>query len=99
MSYIVLAVTSRVLQQVTTGNVFQRQLAIRERSAELSRINDATAQNQKPVKLNGAFVLSVGDTGAIWEVHQAAGTQADDFADLFNLLARRPGVAVRFDAE
>jgi hypothetical protein len=46
--------------------------------------------------VNGVFELSVGDSGAIWGAHQGAGLQAEDFASLFDLLARRPDLPVTF---
>jgi hypothetical protein len=97
MPHITLAVTDRVIQQVDAGHDYQRQLAVQGASPDLRALIDtASANNQVPVAVCGVFALSVGDTGAIWESHQAAGHQADDFADLYALLARRPNVPVTF---
>jgi hypothetical protein len=87
MAYITLAVTNPVLRQVNAGHPGQRQIAIRDASPELlGVIRAATAKNQAPIAVNGVFELSVGDTGAIWGNHQAAGLQAKDFASLYDLL-------------
>ena len=97
MPHITLAVTDRVIQQVAAGRDFQRQLAVQDASPDLrAQINTASAHNRVPVVICGVFALLIGDTGAIWGSHQAVGHQADDFADLYALLARRPNVPVTF---
>lgn len=97
MSHITLTVTDRVIQQVQAGHGFQRQLAVQGASPDLRALIDtATGDNRVLVAVGGEFELSVGDTGAIWGSHQAQGHQADDFADLYALLARRPNVPVTF---
>ena len=97
MSHITLAVTDRVIQQVGAGHDYQRQLAVQDASPDLrALIATASAHNRVPVAVCGVFALSIGDTGAIWGSHQAAGHQSDDFADLYALLARRPNVPVTF---
>lgn len=97
MSHITLCVTPGVLAQVNSGKAFQRQLAIRGASAQLSAlIATANATNRVPVEVNGQFTLSIGDNSAIWGAHQAPGQQAADFDDLFSLLSRRPGTDVTF---
>ena len=97
MPNITLAVTHPVIQQVQAGSHFQQQLAIQGASPELRALIDtARGANRVLVAICDVFELSVGDTGAIWASHQAAGDQADDFADLYSLLARRPNVPVTF---
>lgn len=97
MTYITLTVTKPVIEQVINGNSSQRQIAIRDASPELlALIRAASANNRVPVAVNGVFDLSVGDTGAIWGVHQTAGPQRDDFTSLYDLLGRRPDQAVTF---
>jgi hypothetical protein len=97
MPHITLAVTQPVIQQVQAGNDYQRQLAVQGASPDLIELlNTASADNQVLVAVCGVFSLSVGDTRAIWGSHQAAGHQADDFANLYALLARRPNVPVTF---
>jgi hypothetical protein len=97
MSHITLAVTHPVIQQVQAGRHFQRQLAVQGASPDLRALIDtATGDNRVLVAICDVFELSIGDTGAIWASHQAAGHQADDFADLYALLARRPDVPVTF---
>jgi hypothetical protein len=97
MPHITLAVTHPVIQQVQAGNDYQRQLAVQGASPDLRALIDtASANNRVLVAVCGEFSLTVGDTGAIWGRHQAAGHQADDFADLYALLARRPNVPVTF---
>ena len=97
MPYITFSVTTPVIQQVNSGNQFQRQLAIRDASPELrALVGQATGKNRVDVSVCGTFKLSVGDTGAIWATHQDDGIQADDFTDLYSLLSRRPDVPVKF---
>ena len=97
MPHITLAVTDRVIQQVAAGHDYQRQLAVQDASPDLRALIDtASAANRVPVSVCGVFALSIGDTGAIWGSHQVAGDQADDFADLYALLARRPNVPATF---
>jgi hypothetical protein len=97
MPYITLRVTDRVIQQVQAGHPFQRQLAVQDASQDLrTLIATASGVNQVRVPICGVFELLIGDTSAIWGSHQAAGHQADDFADLYALLARRPNVPVTF---
>jgi CobQ-like glutamine amidotransferase family enzyme len=97
MPHITLAVTDRVIQQVGGGHGYQRQLAVRGASPDLrALIATASAHNRVHVAICGVFELSIGDTGAIWGSHQAAGHQADDFAGLYALLETRPNVPVTF---
>jgi hypothetical protein len=97
MAYITLAVTSGVIQQVKAGGPSQRQIAIRDASPELlAPIRAASKTSGVLIAINGVFDLSVGDTGAIWGVHQTAGFQPDDFTSLYDLLARRPEQQVTF---
>jgi len=97
MTHITLAVTEAVLEQAKDGNASQRQIAIQGASTELhARIDAARAKSQVVVAVNGVFELSVGDTSAIWGVHQTAGLQTEDFTSLYDLLARRPGRPVKF---
>jgi hypothetical protein len=97
MHHITLAVSQRVLDQVYAGDFFQRQLAIRDASPEIAaQVGQASSKNRVEVAVCGVFVLSVGDTSAIWGTHQSEGTQFQDFDDLFSLLARRPDMPVTF---
>ena len=97
MPSITLAVTTPVIQQVNGGNEYQKQLAIRDASTDLRVLIDtANAENRVSVTVCGVFELVVGDTDAIWGVHQDLGVQADDFSNLYSLLARRPDVSVKF---
>jgi hypothetical protein len=97
MAYITLAVTSGVIQQVKASGSSQRQIAIRDASPELLALIRAASKTARLlVAVNGIFDLSVGDTGAIWGVHQTAGLQPDDFSSLYDLLARRPEQQVTF---
>jgi hypothetical protein len=97
MKYITLAVTGPVIREVSAGNSYQRQIAIRDASPGLlAIIRAATGGGRALVAVNGVFELSVGDSGAIWGAHQGAGLQAEDFASLYDLLARRPDLPVRF---
>jgi len=97
MPSITLAVTMPVIWQVNEDNEYQRQLAIRDASSDLRALIDtAHAGNKVSIAVCGVFELAVGDTGAIWGVHQDLGSQADDFSNLHSLLARRPDVSVKF---
>jgi len=94
---ITLAVTKNVVREVIAGGTFERQIAIRGGSPELlASIRKASARNRVAVAVNGIFELSIGDTGAIWEKHQARGRQAEDFSSLYDLLSRRPEQPVTF---
>jgi len=94
---ITLAVTRSVVREVNAGRTFQRQIAIRGGSPELlAAIRKASARNRMAIAVNGVFQLSVGDTGAIWEKHQARGRQSEDFTSLYDLLSRRPEQPVTF---
>jgi len=94
---ITLAVTKNVVREVNAGRTFQRQIAIRGGSPQLlAAIQKASARNRIAVAVNGVFELSVGDTGAIWEKHQAPGRQAEDFRSLYDLLSRRPEEPITF---
>ena len=94
---ITLAVTKNVVREVNAGRTFQRQIAIRGGSPQLlAAIRKASARNRIAVAVNGVFQLSVGDTGAIWEKHQAPGRQAEDFRSLYDLLSRRPEEPITF---
>lgn len=97
MPHIILTVTNGVIQQVESGHPYQRQLAVQGASQDLrSLIDTASSANRLPIAICGVFELSIGDTGAIWGSHQAEGHQADDFSNLYALLARRPNVPVTF---
>jgi transcriptional regulator with XRE-family HTH domain len=94
---ITLAVTKSVVREVNAGRAYQRQIAIRGGSPELlAVIRKASARNRVALAVNGVFRLSVGDSGAIWEKHQQSGRPAEDFASLYDLLARRPEQPVTF---
>jgi hypothetical protein len=74
MAHITLAVTSGVIRQVKAGGPSQRQIAIRDAWPELlAPIRAASKTTRALIAINGVFDLSVGDTGAIWGVHQTAG--------------------------
>ena len=94
---ITLAVAKNVVREVNAGRTFQRQITIRGGSPQLlAAIRKASARNRIAVAVNGVFELSVGDTGAIWEKHQAPGRQAEDFRSLYDLLSRRPEEPITF---
>jgi hypothetical protein len=96
MPHITLTVTQSVIDQVTRAGESQRQMAIKDASPELaSQIQTATAANRIRIPLLNAFDLTVGDTSAIWYSHQV-GIQAEDFINLYQILARRPEQPIRF---
>ena len=97
MPFITLAVTERVIRQIEEGNEYQRQLAIKDASPDLRDLLDTANANEKiRVAICGVFELIVGDTDAIWGVHQENKVQAGDFSDLFSLLSRRQDESVKF---
>ena len=101
MSYITLAVTEAVIRQVeSSGQENERQIAIVDSSTELRRFFDtASRRNKIPIRVCGVLGLSVGDTHAIWAAHQVPGLQSEDFKSFYELLARRPEMAVKFDCD
>ena len=94
MPRINLLVTSNVLNLVSEGRIEQCQIAIRRPSAEI-RADLAQARASEPVHLHlgGLIPMVVGDTPAIWRVHQP---DPVDFDRLFELLGRRPGHEMTF---
>lgn len=97
MPTIILAVTQDVIDQITAGSDFQRQIAVRNASPDIrALLNQANRTNRIPIAICGAFNLFAGDTDAFWNAHQPPGIHAEDFADLFALLARRAGTSVTF---
>ena len=97
MEHISLKVTQPVMNAVAAGQGFQRQLAVDDASPNIrAQISAATAANIVVVHVGGCMPLAVGDTDAIWAVHQKALSQQQDFDDLYALLSRRPGAALTF---
>ena len=97
MAHITLVVTEDVIRQVNKSGQKQQQIAIQGASPELRAAFDAATKDKRVVvAVNGVFELSVGDTDAMWAVHQTAGLQTEDFTSLYDLLGRRPGRQVRF---
>ena len=97
MSTISLAVTQRVLNAVNSGQEGQRQLAMRRPSSEIeSLIRGATAREPVTLRLGGRVSVTVGDSGAIWRVHQH---DRADFDSLFEILARQPDTDMEFVCE
>ncbi len=95
MPEISLVVTQAVIAHVSKGNESQRQIAIRNPSAEIApAIHQLSAQNRKALVLGGALKLIIGDSGAIWLAHNA--NYESDFVSLYDLLARKPGREMRF---
>lgn len=97
MPHITLYVTSKMKNYVDEIGPNLRQIAFRDPSPELHLTDPPpTSEKQVLLAINGEFKLSVGDYNLIWAAHQSAGIQADDFASLYDLLARRPNREVRF---
>src|SRR5579862_2023925 len=98
MPLISLVVTQRALDHANAGNQSQRQIAIRAPSSDIQpRISQLSARHRAKLRLGGCVNLVAGDPGAIWGAHNQA--YAEDFDALFDLLARRPGVEMRFLCE
>ena len=57
---------------------------------------DATAREPVTLRLGGRVSVTVGDSGAIWRVHQHARA---DFDSLFEILARQPDTDMEFVCE
>jgi hypothetical protein len=97
VEYITLAVTKKAIRQVAAAGPSQRQISIKGASPTLrAMIKAAKKNNRLSIAVNGVFTLSVGDTGAIWRVHQTKQFQAQDFDSFYGLLSRRLGRPVRF---
>lgn len=94
MSHITLTVTAKVLQQSARAKN-QEQMAIRKPSQNL-QINAGCKANPIVISINGTFDLRVGDTGAIWQIHQKTPSQQADFAYLYAVLSRWPGSELTF---
>ncbi len=99
MARISLTVTQRVLEVIQGGQEGQRQIAMRNPSADIGAvIRGANAQEPVALRLGSRISLTVGDSGAIWRVHQLDRDRAD-FDSLFEILARRPGAEMEFICE
>lgn len=98
MSEIELAVTTGVLAFAQGANEDQRQIALTSPSADIAPLlRSATAQRQVKLKLSGQITLMVGDTSAIWFVHNKR--SAEDFDNLYTFLAHYPSRRMRFLCE
>ncbi len=99
MASISLVVTQLVLDRVRAGNPGERQIAIRSASPDIqARIQATNYANRVSIRLGGCITLVCGDSGAIWRAHNSQ-QYTDDFDSLYALLARRPGVEMRFLCE
>jgi len=95
MPNVTLLVTQAHLNHVNAGNENQKQIAMREASADIwPQLSQLNTGNRVNVRLGGCVTLVAGDPGAIWRAHNTQ--HAEDFDSLFDLLARRPGVGMRF---
>ena len=95
MSEISLVVTQPVLKQVAQAGLKERQIALRKPSPNLKEVLRTVRKDKRTrIRLGHAVALELGDSGAIWAVHNAEA--ADDFNSLYGLLARRPGNEMRF---
>src|ERR1051325_1739271 len=90
MPQITLAVTDAARNQANkTAADNQRQIAIKDASAELQERLKATHKgNKHSILIGGLIELIAGDTDAIWLSHQTGDVQRQDFNCLYELLAR-----------
>lgn len=89
MSVIALRVTTAELAHLASGNVEQRQIALKGVSEDLSGpLTEITRNNRRKLTLGGCFEFVLGDRSALWRAHNQAA--AEDFDALFELLALRP---------
>jgi hypothetical protein len=98
MAEISLVVTRAVLDHVGSGNLAQRQIALRAPSPDIrARVSGLARLQRRYLRLGGCITLVAGDPGAIWRAHNA--TYAEDFDALYELLARHPDMPMRFLCE
>jgi hypothetical protein len=98
MATIDLVVTQKVLDRVAAGHTGESKIALRAPSAEIAlAVSQIRAHKRVRARLGGCVTLVLGDTGAIWRAHNQ--DHLENFDDLFRLLARRPGVPMRFICE
>jgi hypothetical protein len=94
MESIKLKVTSRVLAQSRKVK-HQEQIAITDPTGSLaSAIALATKKNRIRLVLGNAISLELGDTGAIWRVHNPF--DEANFDALFKFLSKFPDTEVEF---
>ena len=94
MDTIKLKVTSKVLKQIdVTKN--QEQIAITNPTGSLvTSIAEANKRNPIRLEIASAFILTMGDTSAIWRIHN--NESKTDFDSLFNLLKNYPDKEFEF---
>jgi len=98
MATIRLRVTQKVLDHAAAGHRGQRQVAMRLPSEELRAVIGGLGHGVRvPLGLGGFLTVVAGDTGAIWETHNA--DHAEDFETLYALLASKPGREMEFTCE
>ncbi|MBW1803029.1 MAG: hypothetical protein JRJ85_20140 [Deltaproteobacteria bacterium] len=89
MGEISLVVTEAVLAEVGRGHDFQKQIALRKSSNDISaHLANINRDNMMTIILGNSIRLIVGDIGAIWRAHN--NDHLEDFDDIYNLLSRRP---------
>jgi hypothetical protein len=94
MQSIKLKVTSRVIEQSGKARN-QEQIAISDPTGSLvPAIALATRKNRVRLVLGGAISLELGDTGAIWRVHNPF--DEENFDALFGFLSKFPDTEVEF---
>lgn len=98
MATVRLRVTQRVLDHSAAGHRGQRQVAMRLPSEEIRAVIGGLGHGVRAqLSLGGFLTVVAGDTGAIWETHNAE--HAEDFERLYALLASKPDWEMVFICE
>lgn len=98
MAEISLVVTSKVLNYIGNSRRNQRQIAIRNPSADIAdELASLTRSNQRRLILDGDICLVIRDTSAIWSSHNSE--NIDEFDALFECLALTPDRPATFSCE
>jgi hypothetical protein len=95
VSEISLRVTKAELDHLAeTAGKDQRQIALTSASSDIAaEVASITGKNKRILVIGGCIELVLADRSAVWRAHNA--DREEDFDALFNLLARRPGQAMR----
>lgn len=90
MKYIKVCVTSKVARAVTSGETYQRQITIKDRSPAVTEVTTGANRENKIWLWTGGGTLVVGDSHSIWESHQETSAQKAYFTELFEVLRTTP---------
>jgi hypothetical protein len=98
MPEISLVVSQNVIEHVKTTDRNEKQIALRSATPDIrDALGQAKKDNRVNLRLGGCVTFSVGDPAAIHHSHNQS--HIEDFDSLYDLLARRPDVEMRFLCE